>query len=130
MAVRVAPLCGEFYSVYISSKTIESEKENLAGLANARLTCADILFYEFGLTFDVVYSSLTFTHIEDKQRAASKIAGLLNDAGRSKNVFELCKGCPFVKCCKERSVDSYSKCPKYLCKEISDYQAKYVNKCN
>ena len=52
------------------------------------------------------------------------------EGGRSQNVFELCKGCPFVKCCKERSVDSCSKCPEYPCKEISDYQAKYVNKCN
>lgn len=52
------------------------------------------------------------------------------EGGRSKNVFELCKECPFVKCCKERSVDSCSKCPEYPCKEISDYQAKYVNKYN
>jgi hypothetical protein len=52
------------------------------------------------------------------------------EGGRSQNVFELCKECPFVKCCKERSVDSCSKCPEYPCKEISDYQAKYVNKCN
>ena len=52
------------------------------------------------------------------------------EGGRSKNVFELCKGCPFIMCCKERSVDSCSKCPGYPCKEISDYQAKYVNKCN
>ena len=43
---------------------------------------------------------------------------------------KLMKECPFVKCCKERSVDSCSKCPGYPCKEISDYQAKYVNKCN
>lgn len=52
------------------------------------------------------------------------------EGGRSKNVFELCKECPFVKCCKERSVDSCSKCSEYPCKELSDYQAKYVNKCN
>ena len=52
------------------------------------------------------------------------------EGGRSKNVFELCKECPFVKCCKERSVDSCCKCPEYPCKEISDYQAKYVNKYN
>ena len=53
-----------------------------------------------------------------------------SEGGRSQNVFELCKECPFVKCCKERSVDSCSKCPEYPCKEISDYQVKYVNKCN
>lgn len=240
LAVRVAPLCGEFYGVDISPKTIGRAIDNLAKLENVSLTCADFLSYEFGRTFDVVYSSLTFMHIEDKQRAVNKIAGLLNDAGRfvlsiDKNpsefidtgtrkitafpdtpaeiksyisnsgllliehyetefahifvakkeckcycghdcsrcvtyiatqtdddtlreqsqrfykeqfrkdiplekfncwggrtdkVFELCQDCPFVKCCKERSVDSCHKCPKYPCKEISDYQAKYVNKCN
>ncbi len=82
LAVCVAPLCGEFYGVDISSKTIERAKENLAGLANVRLTCADFLSYEFDRSFDVVYSSLTFMHIEDKQRAVNKIAGLLNGAGR------------------------------------------------
>ena len=82
LAVRVAPLCGEFYGVDISTKTIERAKENLAEFENVRLTCADFLSYGFGRAFDVVYSSLTFMHIEDKQRAVNKIAGLLNDAGR------------------------------------------------
>ena len=82
LAVRVAPLCGEFYGVDISSKTIERAKENLDEFENVRLTCADFLSYELGSAFDVVYSSLTFMHIEDKQRAVNKIAGLLNDAGR------------------------------------------------
>lgn len=82
LAVRVASLCGEFYGVDISSKTIERATENLADFKNVGLTCADFLSYEFGRAFDVVYSSLTFMHIEDKQRAVNKIAGLLNDAGR------------------------------------------------
>ena len=82
LAVRVAPLCGEFYGVDISPKTIERAKDNLAKLENVSLTCADFLSYEFGRAFDVVYSSLTFMHVEDKQRAVNKIAGLLNDAGR------------------------------------------------
>lgn len=82
LAVRVSPLCGEFYGVDISSKTIERATENLADFKNVRLTCADFLSYEFGRAFDVVYSSLTFMHIEDKQKAVNKIAGLLNYAGR------------------------------------------------
>ena len=82
LAVRVAPLCGEFYGVDISTKTIERAKENLADFKNVRLTCADFLSYEFDRTFDVVYSSLTFMHIEEKQRAVDKIAGLLNETGR------------------------------------------------
>ena len=52
------------------------------------------------------------------------------EGGRSDKVFEQCKGCPFVKCCKERSVNSCSECPEYPCKEFQDYQSKYVNKCN
>lgn len=240
LAVRVAPLCGEFYGVDISPKTIERAKDNLAKLENVSLTCADFLSYKFGRTFDVVYSSLTFMHIKEKQKTINKVAALLEDGGkfvlsidknqdrfidtgtrkvtiypdtpeeiktyianssllltecyetefahifsakkeckcycghdcarcityiatqknddnlrrqsqrfykerfcldislekfnceggRSQKVFELCKECPFVKCCKERSVDFCSKCPEYPCKEISDYQAKYVNKCN
>jgi len=82
LAVRVAPLCGELYGVDISSKTIERAKGNLTNFKNVKLTCADFLFYEFSRFFDVVYSSLTFMHIEDKQKAINKIAGLLNDAGR------------------------------------------------
>lgn len=82
LAVRVAPLCGGFCGIDISPKTIERAKENLAGFVNAGLICADFLSFEFDRTFDVVYSSLTFMHIEDKQRAVNKIAGLLNDEGR------------------------------------------------
>lgn len=82
LAVRVAPLCGEFYGVDISSKTIERAKGNLAEFENVRLTCADFLSYEFGRTFDVVYSSLTFMHIEEKQKAINKVAALLKDGGR------------------------------------------------
>ena len=82
LAVRVAPLCGEFYGVDISSKTIERAKENLAEFENVSLTCADFLSYEFGRTFDVVYSSLTFMHIEDKQKAINKVATLLEVGGK------------------------------------------------
>ena len=82
LAVRVTPLCGDFYGVDISQKTIERAKENLAELENVRLTCADFLSYEFGRTFDVVYSSLTFMHVEEKQKAINKVATLLKDGGR------------------------------------------------
>ena len=82
LAVRVAPLCGEFYGVDISPKTIGRAKDNLAKLENVSLTCADFLSYEFGCTFDVVYSSLTFMHIEDKQKAINKAATLLKDGGK------------------------------------------------
>ena len=82
LAVRVAPLCRTFHGVDISSKTIERAAENLADFENVSLTCADFLTCGFDRTFDVIYSSLTFMHIEDKQKAVNRIAELLNDAGR------------------------------------------------
>ena len=82
LAVRVAHLCGEFYGVDISPKTIERAKDNLAKLENVSLTCADFLSYEFGRTFDVVYSSLTFMHIKEKQKTINKVAALLEDGGK------------------------------------------------
>ena len=50
--------------------------------------------------------------------------------GRSDHLFELCRGCPFRKCCKERDIKSCSLCPEYPCKPLKEYQEKYVNKCN
>lgn len=38
--------------------------------------------YAFRRSFDVIYSSLTFMHIEDKQRAVTITADLLHNAGR------------------------------------------------
>ena len=52
------------------------------------------------------------------------------NGGRSNKVFELCKECPFIKCCSQHNVDVCKGCPEYPCKNISDYQAKYANKCN
>lgn len=38
------------------------------------------------------------------------------DGGRSKNVFELCKECPFKKCCIERGIDACRQCSEYPCR--------------
>ena len=82
LATRTAPLCGEFYGIDISPKTIAKAKNNLNKFKNVTLICADFLNYIFDQSFDVIYSSLTFMHIEDKLRAVNKISGLLNDKGR------------------------------------------------
>lgn len=82
LAVRVAPLCGHFVGIDISPKTVERAKENLSGQADVDLLCGDFLSYDIGMTFDVVYSSLTFMHFAEKQRAVDRAAGLLNEGGR------------------------------------------------
>ena len=82
LAVRVAPLCGQFYGIDISTKTIDRAKENLAEYRNIDLICADFLSYKFDRKFDVIYSSLTFMHIEEKQKAINKAETLLKDGGK------------------------------------------------
>ena len=82
LGIRVAPKCGEFWGIDISRRSVERARENLAGISNAEIICGDFTDYDFERTFDVVYSSLTFMHLEDKQTAVAKAAGLLNSGGR------------------------------------------------
>lgn len=82
LAVRVAPLCKIFCGVDVSPKTIERASENLAGIKQVALICGDFLTCEFAQHFDVIYSSLTFMHIAEKQKTIGKVAGLLTPGGR------------------------------------------------
>lgn len=82
LAVRVAPLCGKFFGIDISPKTVERAKCNLSSFTNVNVFCGDFLFFDFPAKFDVVYSSLTFMHIKEKDVAINKISRLLNNGGR------------------------------------------------
>lgn len=81
LAVRTVPYCKSFYGIDISSKTVEQAKTNLSKYPDVTLICGDFLTYNFETQFDVIYSSLTFMHIKDKQSAVSKISSLLNPDG-------------------------------------------------
>lgn len=83
IAVKVASFCKKFTGIDISGKTIEKAKKNIkAGLfRKPELICGDFLEYKFSESFDVIYSSLTFLHIENKQAAFDKVALLMNDNG-------------------------------------------------
>ncbi len=82
LAVRTAPECRDFFGIDISLKTVKRAKENLKAHGNVTLICGDFMSYEFGRKFNVIYSSLTFMHIKDKQAAINKIKSLLNCGGR------------------------------------------------
>lgn len=82
LAIKVAPNCKRLVGIDISPKTIERAFENLSSYPNIALVCGDFMSFEFDEQFDIIYSSLTFMHIEDKASAIQKIASLLNDNGR------------------------------------------------
>ncbi len=50
--------------------------------------------------------------------------------GRSGDVFEGCRHCPFIKCCKEHGYEYCSDCPEYPCANLTGYMEKYINKAN
>ncbi len=85
LAVRTAPLSRSFTGIDLSPKSVKRAGENLvnfAGVTDAVLICGDFLSYETDAEYDVVYSSLTFMHIEDKKAAISAAAKLVRPGGR------------------------------------------------
>lgn len=82
LAARVLPLCQAFTGVDISPATVARAKENLASFPHCRLLCADILSFCPEETYDVVYSSLTLLHIENKPAFFRKAASLLASGGK------------------------------------------------
>jgi SAM-dependent methyltransferase len=82
LAARVCDKCGVFTGIDFSPKTVARAKENLSGSPEAELICGNFLTHDFARRFDIIYSSLTFMHIYDKQAAIQKAADLLNPGGR------------------------------------------------
>lgn len=82
LALKVCGKCKSFVGADVSPKTTERAKENLFAFRNKELVCGDFLIYSFDKQFDIIYSSLTFMHIKDKQGAINKVAGLLRPNGR------------------------------------------------
>jgi ubiquinone/menaquinone biosynthesis C-methylase UbiE len=83
LALRVLKQgCEQFVGIDLSEKTISAAAENLKAFANCNLIVGDYLKAHFYNTFDIIYSSLTFFHIEDKVSAIKKSWALLNTQGR------------------------------------------------
>lgn len=82
LARQMIPFCSEFTGIDISPKTIECARENLTSSSKLKLICDDFLQYPFNELFDIVYSSLTFMHIQDKMEAFRKVAKILKPNGR------------------------------------------------
>ena len=81
IAVKVAPNCKSLCGIDISEKTIQRAAENLSMYQNIKLICDDFMSCKLEADFDVIYSSLTFMHIQDKLSAIQKIAALLSNNG-------------------------------------------------
>ena len=81
LAIKTAGHCRCLTGIDISRKTIERAEENLNHCQNISLICGEFMDYPFTETFDVIYSSLTMMHFEDKAQVITKVADLLNADG-------------------------------------------------
>ncbi len=81
LAAKTAGCCRHLTGIDFSAKTIERAGENLQDFLNISLICDDFMEYPFSETFDVIYSSLTMMHFQDKKRVFDKVSSLLNDNG-------------------------------------------------
>ena len=81
LALRTAPLCRHFTGIDISPLTIARAKEHLNHLPQVELVCNDFMTWQTEHTFDVVYSSLTFMNLPQKEEAVARIAALLAPGG-------------------------------------------------
>ena len=73
--------CKNLTGIDISPKTIKLAKSDLSGYSNTELIVADCESFVRNESFDVVYSVLTFMHIERKQRALTNIVTSLRLGG-------------------------------------------------
>ena len=69
------------YEYTSAEQTIERAKDNLNEYSNISFICGDFNGHEFDETFDVIYSSLTMMHFENKEAVINKVDKLLNDNG-------------------------------------------------
>jgi len=83
LAMRIAPSCRRFTGMDLSPRTIERAQEHLEAQGNVTLLCGDFLAEDFTEKYDVICSSLTFMHLEDKAGTAKKISSLLYGGGRA-----------------------------------------------
>jgi len=129
IAVRVAPLCKKFTGIDVSPKTVNRAKENIRG---AELICGDFLEYEFNEKFDIVYSSLTFLHIEKKQQAFDKVQSILNGNGRfvlsiDKNQDELLDaGFSKIRVFPDNPTDIKNYAKKSFLKLLKEYETEFA----
>ena len=81
IAGNTAGCCRHLTGIDISPKTIRRARENLRHCQNITLICDDFTTHVFREKYDVIYSTLTMMHFQDKSLVIGKTSALLNDGG-------------------------------------------------
>lgn len=82
IAKKIVDLCKIYIGMDVSQKTINVARNHFKNNTNARFVEGDFLNYDFTQMYDVICSTLTFMHIQDKEYALTKIFRLLKNGGK------------------------------------------------
>lgn len=81
IAKKIIDYCKTYVGIDVSRKTIQVAKKHFNCNSNAIFICGNFIDYHFKETYDVIYSTLTFMHIQNKKAALGKIFELLKHNG-------------------------------------------------
>ncbi len=126
LAVKIAPLVKAFCGIDLSPKTIETARTHLP-YSHVELVCGDFLTHPFRRTFDVICSSLTFMHIEDKETAVKNVRSLLNPGGRF--VLSMDKNRDEVLVCGDRTIKVFPDHPDTIVPLLEKNGFKGIKTC-
>jgi cyclopropane fatty-acyl-phospholipid synthase-like methyltransferase len=82
IAMKTAGKCKRLTGIDLSFKTCQRAIKNLSNFNNVNIVNGDFISATFHEKFDVIYSTLTFMHIENKPEAFSKVYDILSKKGR------------------------------------------------
>ena len=83
IAKKIVDLCKIYVGIDVSQKTINVARNHFKKETNATFIEGDFLNYDFTKMYDVICSTLTFMHIQDKEYALTKIFSLLKQGGKA-----------------------------------------------
>lgn len=81
IAKRIITNCKRYVGIDVSAKTVNVARKHFENFNNASFINKDFLDYKENQKYDIIFSTLTFMHIEDKEKALSNVFDLLKNNG-------------------------------------------------
>ncbi len=81
IAKKIINQCKKYVGIDISSKTVDVARKHFNDFNNAFFINEDFLKYKANQKYDVIFSTLTFMHIKDKEKALINVFNLLKNKG-------------------------------------------------
>jgi len=82
IAKKIISQCKKYVGIDISKKTIDIARKHFESINNAIFINEDFLNYKVNQKYDVIYSTLTFMHFKEKEKALVNVFNLLKRNGK------------------------------------------------